>query len=415
MGESEGDMKALQQISLYILLFSIIFDPTNSHFGIKTLSFLFFCMINIQKVNGRYVMIPITLLCVYFVSYVHGMIIGTNMERGIGSWYLSSFMFLVILLFVVKQNLKFLKALYYLSLLFSIYILFLAAFSFLNTPFRDLVVNHIVNNDDFIMFGFREALGIPYFCLYYRTSSICVIPESVALLLFVKTRRKRYLIHFFCFALELFFSGARANMVSSLIIVVAFVIAYMLYNKKMILTFIATSLVFATIVFVVLLKLVTEQESSNLVKMGHAASFIQLFLENPLRFSVIGSGPGTIMYTVGTNSFQALTELSYFELIKCFGFIGTLVIIFLTTIPLFFIWKSKNKKIVKIALSVSYVCFYFIAGTNPLFIGSTGFTTIICMFYVCNKNVYSEFNIPLHSAGRKRKAFLPLCLVRGNI
>ena len=200
-------------------------------------------------------------------------------------------------------------------------------------------------------------------------------------------------MHFVLFFLELFFSGARANIIAASLILLGFLFAYNLYKKKRVFFSYIMIISFLCLIILIISKVISEKEHSNLTKLGHAISFYRLFNSNPIRFFLIGSGPGTIMYSLGTHMNMSLTELSYFELIKNYGFLPSCIMILLFLIPLVIVWLSKKEKLMKFVLSVTYAAFFFIAGTNPLFVGSTGFTTIVCMFYICDKDLYSEFII----------------------
>jgi len=330
------------------------------------------------------------------MSYAHGLIIYSPIDSGIANWNITSFLFLVTLLFVFNRELKFLYFFYYIALLFSIYIVFseiFILFSFLtDTSIGTIIWDHIQNNSDFIMVGFRSVFGIPHPCLYYRSASICIIPECVSLLLLIKTQQKKYLLHFILFFLELFISGARANMIAAIMILFSCFFAYNFYKKKRIIFSYVLILLTISVAIFLLLSVVTEKEHSNLTKMGHMDSFYQLFNTNPIRFLFIGSGPGTIMYSLGTHRDMAITELSYFELIKNYGFLPSFIMIQFFLLPVMYLYLSNVENIIKFVFTIAYASFFFVAGTNPLFIGSTGFTIIICMFYVCDKNIYLEFN-----------------------
>ena len=228
------DYLTLQNFSLLLLLFFVIFDPGNIHFGLKNISFLFFCIANIKKLSGKLLLIPLLFISFFFTSYAHGLIIQTPLDIGIANWNLSSFLFLFILLYINSGKIKFLYDLYYLALIFSIYIVFCALFVFLpNSNFLgNLVWEHVTHNNDFIMVGFRRVLGLIHPCLYYRTASICIIPTSISLILLAKSKNKKYLLHFLLFFGELFISGARANILAAILILISFIFAYLFYEKK---------------------------------------------------------------------------------------------------------------------------------------------------------------------------------------
>gem|GEM_PF-2318724 len=386
-------IRVIQKLLFVLLLISIIFDPQNEHFGIKSYTFLLFCFCSLNHFNTKYVYVPIIYLFVWFISYVHGKYIGSNMDEGIAEWYLNSCLFLFIIPFVSGKKFNFLFPFYYCTLVYSIYIVFLVLFSTTNTFLHDFAINHILHNGDFIMFGYRTVMDIEHFCLYHTTSSICLISESCALLLFSKTKNKKYFLHFVLFFLALLYSGARANMLSAIFIAVFFVLCELYYrmkNRSLFIPFIALMICVAV---VVVYNISTEVGYSNNVKMGHYESFMQLFESKPLRYLLIGTGPGSIMYSSGINMEVGLTELSYLELIKNYGLLFTLTILLVFMVPFKRLYKSENDNITKAALTISYICFFFVAGTNPLFSGSTGFTTVVCMFCLCDRNIYRELKI----------------------
>lgn len=385
----------IQKLLLVLLLISIIFDPQNVHFGIKSYVFLLFCIFSLNHFNIKYVYVPFVYLFIWIISYIHGILIKSNMDEGIAGWYLNSCLYLFIIPFVTSKKINFIYPFYYCTLVYSIYIIFLVLFSTTNTSLTDFAVNHILQNRDFSMFGYRTVLGIKHFCLYHSTSSICLIPEACALLLFSKTNKNKYFIHFVLFFLALLYSGARANMLSAIFIAVFFMLYkcyYKVKNRALLIPFIGLIICVAIIV---VYNVSTELGHSNDVKMGHMESFVQLFESNPLRYIFIGTGPGSVMYSIGIKMSVALTELSYFELIKNYGLLFTIIILLVFTIPLKKLYNSENDNITRAALTIAYLCFFFVAGTNPLFSGSTGFTTVICMFCLCDKTFYEEFKTEL--------------------
>lgn len=383
----------IQKLSFVLLLLSIIFDPQNDHFGIKSYIFLFFCLCSLNHFNTKYVYVPFVYLFIWIISYVHGISIGSNMDKNIAGWYLNSGFFLLIIPFVTWKNFNFIYSFYFCTLIYSIYILSLVFFSTCNNPLYGFAVEHIQHNNDFVMFGYRTAMGIKHFCLYHRTSSICLLSEACALLLFMRTKKNKYFIHFILFFLALLYSGARANMLSAIFIVMFFMLYAFYYKVKNRALLIPVIGLMFCVAFVIVYNISAESGHSNNVKWGHFESFIKLFESNPLRYLLIGTGPGSIMYSSGINMEVGLTELSYLELIKNYGLLFTLTILLVFMVPFKRLYKSENDNITKAALTISYICFFFVAGTNPLFSGSTGFTTVVCMFCLCDRNIYRELKI----------------------
>ncbi len=118
---------------------------------------------------------------------------------------------------------------------------------------------------------------------------------------------------------------------------------------------------------------------------------MSMFDENPLKFLLIGNGPVSYMYTSARNEWVTLTELTYLELIKNFGLIQSVLVVGILLLPVFFICKNESyERIQKFSLSLSYVAYLFICGTNPLLISSTGFTALAVAFSFGNGTAFKN-------------------------
>jgi hypothetical protein len=181
-------------------------------------------------------------------------------------------------------------------------------------------------------------------------------------------------------------------MLSGILIVVFLTLFYLLYYKRSLLTFVVTFCSVSVIGMMLIMRLLTDRANrSSIVKAGHSESTLLLFSENPFRFLFIGTGPGSTFYTTGFDKVTVQTELTYFELIRNFGLIFTILIILLLCIPFINIINNKQyDKFLKISLFLGYLAYLFIAGTNPLLIGSTGFIVIAVMFYISRGNILRE-------------------------
>ncbi|HIW35788.1 MAG TPA: hypothetical protein IAA30_02255, partial [Candidatus Treponema faecavium] len=65
---------------------------------------------------------------------------------------------------------------------------------------------------------------------------------------------------------------------------------------------------------------------------------------------------------------------SYLELIRMFGIFFSILIVCIYIRPFFLIRKIENFE--NLSLAISYLAYLFIAGTNPLLIGPTGFMAL---------------------------------------
>ena len=383
--------KKLSVFLNFILLSSIILDPTNTILHIKDIVFVLFILVSFSFVDCKYYFVPVTLLTVFFISFSFGILTSQDIDFAMTVGILKSFIFLLYMFWVPCGYLNVFKSFYHISLamaVLEIAIYFLISFF----PIVEAGIYLFMrNHGDTVGLASRNFYGIKYFMVFYKTSPILVITLCFSLVNFYKQRSFKYITHTLVFVVALFISGTRANMFSCVLLVLITFILYKFYCKKN-LFFTASSLcIFILLAFGTTVFLLTAQESSTEIKTGHLNSFFLLFGESPVKYALVGAGPGAKMYSSGFGEVVSLTELTYLELIKNFGFVQTVLIIVLFLLPLLNYFNNKNyDNFSKISLTFGYIAYLFIAGTNPLLIGSTGFTVVAIVFYMSIGNVFLE-------------------------
>lgn len=396
-------LQNIQKLSNILLLFAIILDPTNTIFGIKDIAFAIFVISNLPNINFKNIFFFLIFMFVFFVSLSFGLLSNQMIDLNASIGILKSFVFLFYIFFIPAKHLNFFKYFYHICLLMAIVEILIYLIMCFVPAFSSSLYSYMVNHDNTAMINLnRNFYGITIASVFYKTSPMLVITECFALTIFFKKGEKKYLLHALLSISGLLCSGTRANMLSCVLVGLIIFLSYNFYVKKRMLSsiFIFSIVGFCTIFLIIFL--LTTSESSTDIKTEHLKSFFVLFFENPLIYGTIGSGAGTIMYTSGFNQHTTVTELSYLELIKNFGLIGTVFILILLFIPFIYLFKNNKYKILdKISFSIGYLAYLFIAGTNPLLIGSTGFTVIAIIYYLSSYNVYDEM-----SKQKKRKKSL---------
>lgn len=385
-------LKTISKFANFLLLFSIIIDPTNALFGIKDISFIFFVIVSIPYINLKYIYVCLIFLCIFFITFAFGLLTKQNLDIQFAIGYLKSFLFLFYVLWMTDDYLEVFKTFYSITLLMSVIVIFLYFTMSLSPILKSAIYFFLKSKNHVIMVGQRNFLGFDVFSVYYRTSATCTISLSIATYLFFTQKKIKYFLDIVILFLCLFFSGTRANMLSGILIISLISISWLFYKKKSLLIsvtiFIVTSIAALSLIFLLLNQ---KTEQSIYVKTGHLQSLLQLFTSNPIQYALIGSGPGTIFYTTGGDFFTSLTELTYLELIKNHGLLFTIVLVIIIIYPYFKIIKNSNiEKLLKISIGIGFLAYLFIAGTNPLLIGSTGFIVIAVMYYISNKNFLKE-------------------------
>ncbi|WP_288568914.1 hypothetical protein [uncultured Treponema sp.] len=377
----------ISSLFCFLTIFSVVVDPSNTILHIKDFCFVLFCITSFPYLNFKKALIFIYFLLIYFVSFsFQEFFFYDQIDYSYAFSTLKTFIFLW-LLFLVSKNSRYLVFDYFyysvLLLSFIISVLFLCCKYY--PPFENalflLATKGFLKSTVFM--SRRIFFGIEMFQLFYKTSPLAIFTLSFSLYKYLETKRTKYFIHSIFFSLFLLASGTRANIFSLLLIFFLSILVYAFYHNKKIIfillsTFVIIGFLFATY------KLLTESGEASLTeKTLHMKSYLYLFSQNPIKYLLIGEGPGSLFYSLGNNRLQPQTELCYFDLIRNYGLILTCGIILIYLYSLFLV-KTKLKGAFGATLSFGYIAFLFICGTNPFLVSSTGFIVLILMFYIAD-------------------------------
>jgi len=385
----------LKNISFFanvILLFSILIDPTDILFGVKRIAFLFFAVVSLPYAKFKNIFIFVIFYAIYFIAFSVGILDEQQIDYSFAFGVFTSFLFLSYLFWMNNEHLQVFSVFYKLTLIVSIIVISLYVLMSISPILEFAIYSFVAERNHFIIISRRIFLGMNFFMVFYRTAPTVVISLSVALYFLFSKRRTKYFIHSCIFLLCLLFSGTRASMLSAMLILVFFVLFYLLYHKKALLSFVVIFCFAGLFGMLLLVHLLGDiGEESLQVRAGHLESVWMLFSNDPLRFLFIGTGPGSFFYTAGWGEEVVHMEFTYLELIRNYGLIFTLVILTLLCIPFLKIANNRHyDKLLQITLSVGYLAYLFIAGTNPLLISSTGLVVVAVMFYIGQTNILNE-------------------------
>lgn len=382
--------KSLYKISslfCFLTIFSIVVDPSNTILHIKDISFLFLCITSLPYLNFKRAVIFIYFLLIFFLaSSFQELLFNNQIDYSFSVSTIKTFVFLW-LLFLASNNSRYLfyNYFYYSVLLLSFVVSMLFLSCLYYPPFEAALF--VLTTKGFlkstVFMSRRIFFGIEMFQLFYKTSPLAIFTLSFSLYKYLETKRTKYFIHSIFFSLFLLASGTRANIFSLLLIFFLSILVYAFYHNKKIIfillsTFVIIGFLFATY------KLLTESGEASLTeKTLHMKSYLYLFSQNPIKYLLIGEGPGSLLYSLGNHRLQPQTELCYFDLIRNYGLILTCGIILIYLYSLFLV-KTKLKGAFGATLSFGYIAFLFICGTNPFLVSSTGFIVLILMFYIAD-------------------------------
>jgi hypothetical protein len=284
--------------------------------------------------------------------------------------------FFFLLMFVIKRReLNFEKVVLLGSLgLIGLYVFIVFA------DFLKLVEINIFWNNYLPIMNMGVAAKGPLYPVYYfiflRASPLLVIP------LFYGIYKRNYFLVLLAYGC-LFVSGTRANFVFPLIVASVF------YLKNLRIQFINKKLLLSVCSFVIFIvcawkfnylyeMLVVKKEQSNIIRIGHLKSFVDLYTNNP-EIIITGMGLGSKFYSIGVNEWISSFEFSFLDLFRQLG------VIFFTVFIAFLIYPFMKLKTFNKYYFYAYITYLAIAMTNPYLYSSTGFIMYVYVYYCMYK------------------------------
>ena len=363
-----------------IMIFLIMFDPTNTILGLKDISFVLLVGYNIVFFKPDFSYIPHILMVygVILTSYTFAEMQMNRLDFQMLFGAIKGFSPLFLLLWCRQYNVVKLMKWPTLIMCIFISILYIAVIS--NEAIELLVYQYVSEFGDMIMMTHRNFLGIDIFGMYYKS----IISFVFALLIFyynLFNERNNIFVNIICALIMLFVflvSGTRATMLLPFAMIALVLYKRILKSKKVRYLLYPVLALFVIALILIVVKLLTQEgEPSNAIKYAHLISYAKLFDDNPL-YMILGQGPGALFYSEGFNSMTAITEWTYLELFRCYGLLS-LVILGVLVWPLKTLWKYRANE-QHFGIMCSYVLYLMIAGTNPLLISSTGMIVVIAIY-----------------------------------
>ncbi len=391
-------LRKIIKFLIIILITVLIIDPGDLIFHLKVPLFvlIFLIWIFLKTVTPIRFNRDIIINCIiFFLIPLVGICVAISQNNMDDQTFAIGFIksFLVIFLIFITIDLRLILSPYLIKCCFLIPLIIIPIYILITiNPNNILEINNYVTIKDVAKFSHRGYYGYEVLMLFYRTSPLLVFPLAYYCSQFFFNKRRKLLnfIIILCFFFTLFLSGTRANILSDVLIVVYFIFDFLI-KKRNKAPLIFTSILFLFILFSFIGTLsFRETDPSTEIKSGHLNSYMKLFEENP-QYLLWGSGLGSKFYSSGNDSNVSQTELTYFDLIRWFGFPIALILLFLIFYPVIYLYNNNRINTKNKPLILAYFAYLFIVGTNPLLVSSTGMLAIVTMYSLlrddCNEKI----------------------------
>ncbi len=387
------------QVALIVFLIICIFfpgDPLGLKIPTLFLTFIFGIKDLLKNITSKkYGWIYFFSIVYPIILMIHSMILNGNVYDAISMSYPAVIFLLYII--ISEKKIDYIRIIMICTAVMAVLTCLLVLF--------DIVGIADLNDSMFLRLFYKYEIGFmgkssrfsQYYKVFFRTS-----PLLIFFLDFTLSRKK--VIWSMVTVVALLFSGTRANLYVAMAIVLFRVAC--LRNEKGIITVkkIVIFLVFVLILLVVSLPLVeyiingnatSGSIWSNSLKGSLITDYLNLFKDPEKLF--IGSGFGSKIYSTYTNTYEIVTELSYFDFVKNTGLFLSIPFFVFIFYPLF----RKTKWNIKIC----YLGFLAIAATNPFLYSSTSFVVYLYI-YSLDRNEKGVIDYTIKKEKRKRNSVL---------
>lgn len=375
-------------INCLVIVLPII-DPADAFFHVPIFFFLFVILVNIKDFDGRNIYYMLLFIGVYLISDVYMMTcpppLGFDelINKGIIAKHI---VYLPLLCLLTKD--KNIPKYFFLGLYVIAIIEIVVFILYVYTPLSHSVWHYFhFKAKDTIMIAWRKILGINLAAVYYKSSALLIIAAAHNIVNLCNHKEfKRNFIGLFIIGIAFFCGGTRACMLGYLLLIYFSYCYYLLKKHKYVLLSLFFSILSCFFIVLVFKMLSEIGESSLNIKMGHLRGIKEQIWSDPLRSLFFGFGPGSLFYSYGTYSLRSITELTYWDIFRQYGIINGIFMISSLLLPvLSCLFGGKNKKTERFIFGLSFLAYYFIAGTNPLLFSSTGFLAILMMLIITQK------------------------------
>ncbi len=367
---------------LFLFILVVMLDPTNTILGVKDKVFILlvaYCMV-FYKPSLRF----LPHLLFVFVSVACSFCLGhmqsggaVDMEEVLS--ICKAFSPLILLLWVHHFN--FVKVSIVPAMLTALVVLVIYCCCAYDEKLEGAIYLYMKMHDYTVRMTHRYILGFRVFGIYYKSLVALCFPLFFLLDKLYNEPRHR-ILRFLPAALVSFaflVCGTRATMMLPFFLF-ALVSYRSLERLKQWRYVLYPLLGLFVVMFVALIMIMAAEktEASNVIKYGHLVSYKHLFEHNPL-YMLIGQGIGTRFYSQGFHRLTLTTEWTYLELLRQYGLIFSIPLLFTLLYPMYGFWK-RRKDIFCFGALGTYLAYFLIAGTNPLLVSSTGIIVVLCAY-----------------------------------
>ena len=359
-------MKKIISFLFYLYsLFVVLFPAADFLVSKKLIFALLVCIcliVFLLNYNKKIYVFNLFRILIIFIVLLLGTLFSINDEH-------SNYIFLIascvplLLILLLDNSIDYLNVIKHVGLCLSLIVVISVFATFVSNSFVKRIQTLFLALDSGF-WGTRQFGSINLFMIHFRTSPILIIPFSLYFIEYCDNKKISSFIYLFILGMGILFSASRGLILFSYISLLLICLCNMRLKTYRHFFFLLTIVAILGLLFLLTSTNVFDtKEKSNSIKINHIISFYELISEQP-HILLIGNGTGSSYYTSGFNCITWQTEVTFLDMVRYWGIIGTVIVMFC------FLY-NKNKSLSKTYV-IPFVLYVISAALNPLIFNSTG-------------------------------------------
>lgn len=375
---------------------SCIFDPADRILGLKIPLFVCFLLIAssaliFRKSNPKVHLIPIFVSLFFLFIPLLGLLNGIaySGENGeLGFQMMKGYILIILLPLLCALRMDIIPKLVYQLLLLSI--LIIATYLVVNLfPETYIAISELGNISGLVLPDRRSYGNSEEFLqVYYVTSPMIVIAVAYFFSLAMEKKNIRYYLAFAISVIAMLMAGTRNNIFVAFILPLALIFFRSKYKILFFPLFVSFIFLSILIFWEEVIQFLSPDEFSNSVKITLVKDYFQI-LSEPYAL-IFGQGLGVNTFWSAKGYELHLSELTYFEMIRNFGLLGFVTMIYILLLPLIVLFTNDNSGDFYKNLVIAYIFYLIMCFTNPNLFSSMGiliFISVFSNYFICYEHI----------------------------
>lgn len=227
------------------------------------------------------------------------------------------------------------------------------------------------NVNELGFYGTRNFGGLQMFMLHHRSSPFLLVPLSLFFIDYLKSKKITALFFIAVILTAIICSASRALMAMALVSLPVLYFFYQSWSMRLILImFTIPVLIFFVGYLTNETSILSSDEKSNSIKIGHLVSFFNII---DWKMLIFGQGLGSYFFTEGYGVVVSQTEITWMDAIRFFGLPLSIVLLMLLFFPVRNVPLNSNFSSCRVIM----LLYIIMSMSNPVLLNSFGFLVVL--------------------------------------